>query len=199
MTLARLISSLIPAVAITAGLLLLMHFLINANIKAPEEGEAFKIPEITMPEREIETEYDTKKPAKPDEPEQPPPELPEPEFQDADIEATVSIQPTVKANLDVGGIGGFASDGDYLPIVKVAAKYPQRAAARGIEGYCIVMYTVTKTGETRDVVVDDCPESIFARESIKAAERFKYKPKVINGEPVEVPNVRNRFTFEMAK
>lgn len=199
MTLARFISSLIPALAITAGLLLLMHFLINANIKAPEEGKAFKIPEITMPEREIETEYDTKKPDKPDEPEQPPPELPEPEFQDADIDATVSIQPTVKTNLEVGGIGGFASDGDYLPIVKVAAKYPNRAAARGIEGYCTVIYTVTKTGETRDVEIDDCPNTIFARASIKAAERFKYKPKVINGEPVEVPSVRNRFTFEMAK
>ena len=27
----------------------------------------------------------------------------------------------------------------------------------------------------------------------------KYKPKVVDGQPVEVPGVRNRFTYEMAK
>ena len=83
--------------------------------------------------------------------------------------------------------------------MKVAAKYPSRALSRGIEGYCTVEYTVTKTGETRDITVVDCPESVFASSSVKAAEKFKYKPRVVDGEPIEVPRVQNRFIFEMAK
>ena len=63
----------------------------------------------------------------------------------------------------------------------------------------MVEYTVTTTGETRSVTVVDCPQEIFAEVSVKAAKKFKYKPKVVDGTPIEVPGVRNRFTFEMAK
>lgn len=157
MSIARLISSLAPAALVTLGLLLLMHFLILRNMTEPKETVEFKIPEIVMPEREITTEYDTRKPDKPEEPEEPPPEMPEPEFETPDIEAEISFAPKIDTGVQIQGIGGFSSDGDYLPIVKVAPKYPSRAASRGLEGYCTVEYTVTVTGETKDVVVVDCP------------------------------------------
>lgn len=199
MNVVRLFTSLLPAVLVTLGLLLLMHFLIERNMTEPEDAPEFKIPDIMMPEREITTEYDTSKPDKPDEIEEPPPEMPEPEFDAPDAQVEISFKPQVNTGVKVGGLGGFSSDGDYLPIVKVAAKYPSRALSRGLEGYCTVEYTVTKTGETRDVVVVDCPQQVFASSSVKAAQKFKYKPKVVDGEPIEVPGVRNRFTFEMAK
>ncbi len=68
MNLARLLTSLVPAGGVTVGLLLLMHFLIAQNLKEPEDGEEFKIPDIVMPDREITTEYDTAKPDKPEDP-----------------------------------------------------------------------------------------------------------------------------------
>lgn len=200
MAIARIFIAIIPAVAVTFGLLLLMHFLINANLKAPEEGNEFKIPEIVMPEREITTEVDLKKPVKPDEVEEPPPEIPEPEFEDTNVDTSVSINPTVGTQIEVGGLGGFGGDGEFLPIVKVAAKYPSRAlSGRGIEGYCTVIYTVTTSGETKDVREHDCPQRVFLRSSIRAAQKFKYKPRVVDGNPVEVPNVPNRFVFELPK
>lgn len=199
MSIARIVSSLAPAALVTLGLLLLMHFLILRNMTEPEDTKEFKIPEIVMPEREITTEYDTRKPDKPEEPEQPPPELPEPEFESPDVSSEISFAPNIDKGIQIASIGGFTADGDYLPIVKVAPKYPARAANRGLEGYCTVEYTVTKSGETRDVQVVDCPDTIFASASVKAAQKFKYKPKVIDGEPIEVPGVRNRFTFQMAK
>ena len=68
-----------------------------------------------------------------------------------------------------------------------------------IEGYVIVEYWVTKTGAVRDpVVIDAKPPGIFNRAAINAALKYKYKPKVINGEPVDVPGVKTRITFEMA-
>ena len=199
MSVARVVTSIVPAGVVTAGLLLTMHILILQNLEEPSEGKEFKIPDITMPEREITTEYDTRKPDKPEAPDEPPPELPEPEFENLDADTSIAVAPSLDAKLNIGGIGGFSSDGDYLPIVKPAPKYPSRAAARGIEGYCTVEYTVTKSGETRDIQVVDCPNQIFARSSVKAAEKFKYKPKVIDGEPIEVPGVRNRFTYQMSQ
>lgn len=199
MSMARLVSALIPALGVTLGLLLLMHFLILTNMTEPEEANEFTLPEIVMPDREISTEYDTRKPNKPDEVEQPPPDLPEPEFEDVEIDNSLSVAPRIDNSVKIAGLGGFGSDGEYLPIVKVAPKYPSRASSRGLEGYCTVEYTVTKSGETRDIKVVDCPDTVFARASVQAAEKFKYKPRVVDGEPIEVPGVRNRFTFQMAE
>ena len=199
MNVVRGISALVPAAVVTGFLILSMHLLIVSNFTEPQDAEEFKIPDIVMPDVEIETEYDIKKPDKPEEPEEPPPELPEPEFENNDVNVDLAVSANVSTKLDIGGIGGFNSDGDYLPIVKTQAAYPKTALSRGIEGYCTVEYTVTTTGETRDVVVVDCPQKVFARSSVKAAEKFKYKPKVVDGEPIEVPGVRNRFTFKLAK
>lgn len=199
MSAARFITSLIPAAFVTGGLVMIMHTLISQQFKEDDDGESYKIPDITIAAREINTEYDTSKPDKPEDVEEPPPELPEPEFENPNVDVSVSIKPNLDNKLKFGGIGGFSSDGDYLPIVKSQPKYPSRAASRGIEGYCTVEYTVTVTGETRDVVVVDCPEKVFASASVRAAGKFKYKPKVIDGEPIEVPGVRNRFIFQLGE
>jgi periplasmic protein TonB len=190
------------AAAVTFGLLFLMHSLIEADKREPKEEATRKIADITMPETKIETQYDTEKPEKPDEPDEPPPDMPEPEFDTPELnpDALNMSAPKVAANIKVGGIGGFSSDGEYLPIVKVQPRYPSRALSRGIEGYVIVEFTVTKNGSVRDpVVVDAEPANIFNRAATKAALKFKYKPRVIDGEPVEVPGVRNKITFAIAK
>jgi protein TonB len=89
-------------------------------------------------------------------------------------------------------------DGEYLPIVKVAPIYPRRAQTRGISGYCIVEYTVTTSGAIRDPRAVDCqPSGVFDKASVKASLKFKYKPRVVDGEPIEVAGVRNKFTYEL--
>jgi protein TonB len=103
-------------------------------------------------------------------------------------------------DIKIGGLGFDSSDGEYLPIVKIAPVYPQRALFMSIEGQCVVEYTVTTAGTTRDVKVleDLCTDRIFYKSSIEAAKKFKYKPRIIDGEAVEVHRVRNRFIYELA-
>ena len=61
-----------------------------------------------------------------------------------------------------------------------------------------VEYTVTTTGSVKDVVVVEAePKGIFEKVSIEAARKFKYKPRVVNGEPIEVQGVRNRFLYKL--
>jgi protein TonB len=99
--------------------------------------------------------------------------------------------------LNVGGVGFGISDGEYLPIVKVAPVYPSRALSRGLEGYVIVEFTVTRQGTVRDASVVESTSTLFERAAVDAALKFKYKPRVIDGEAVEVPGVRNKITFEI--
>ncbi len=195
----RVIVSAALAVVVTFGLLLLMHTLIETADKSIDEGAATRIADITMPEIEIETNVKEQKPEKPDDPEEPPPPLdtPQVDFEMSPNVVNMAISP--KANVNISsGLGLGASDGEYLPIVKVAAVYPRRAQTRGITGYCIVEYTVTSSGATRDPVPIDCePSGVFESASVKAAAKFKYKPRVIDGEAVEVAGVRNRFIYEL--
>src|SRR5690606_15641556 len=107
------------ALAVTLGLLLLMHVLIQTNIKGPGEVIEFRVPDIVMPERQIETQYDVSKPQKPDEVEQAPPDLPEPEFDTPDVNNEgISITPTIDTKPTITGPGGFG-DGEMIPLTVV--------------------------------------------------------------------------------
>ena len=103
---------------------------------------------------------------------------------------------SLESGLDFGG-----GDGEYLPIVKVAPVYPMRALTKRLEGSCMVEYTVTSSGQTKNirVVEGHCEYEIFAKPSINAAQKFRYKPRVIDGQAIEVPGVKNIFHFTMAK
>jgi protein TonB len=182
--------------AVTFGLLFLMQLMIATGRGALSDNDQFRIVDFVRVERQeiIETKKD--KPEKPPEPEQQP-DMPNPDNMDNfDSSLAVSMStPTLSNGINLGGLGFGVSDGEYLPIVKVAPVYPARAASRGLEGYVIVEFVVTRTGTTRDVTVVESTSSLFERAAVDAAFKFKYKPRVIDGEPVEVPGVRNKITF----
>jgi protein TonB len=93
---------------------------------------------------------------------------------------------------------GFGiADGDMLPIVKVSPIYPPRAAARGLEGYVVIEYTVSRSGTVRDIVVIESSSSLFEQSALEAATRFKYKPRIVGGEAVAVSGVRTIIRFKL--
>ncbi len=197
---ARYAFSIALGAVVTFGLLFIMQLLIATGQDALTETQSFRLGDFVRVERNevIDTKKD--KPEKPPEPELPP-DMPSPDMSNnLDNVLGVSISaPTINANLNVGRIGFGVNDGEYLPIVKVAPIYPSRALSRGIEGYVIVEFTVTRTGTVRDVFVVESTSSLFERAATTAALKFKYKPRVIDGEPVEVTGVRNKITFEIAE
>lgn len=186
-------------VVVTLGLFLLMHVLIQSDLEGPGEVVAFRVPDIVMPQREIETQFDVSKPQKPDEVEEAPPDLPEPEFDTPDVSNEgIRVSAQMDAKPTISGPAGFG-DGEMIPLTVVQPDYPRRAAQRGQEGYCTVEFTVAANGTTKDAFIADCPDSVFERSALRAAERIKYKPRVVDGQPVDVPGVQYRFLFQMAK
>ncbi|WP_049724062.1 energy transducer TonB [Gilvimarinus polysaccharolyticus] len=187
----------------TLALLLVMATLVQTDYVFTEPEASVDIGKIVMPEETI-----TVIPRELTRPETPPvpPETPivetKPQIETTKPEVFVFTPPVMtKTTLDLNG----PLAGDYLPIVKVAPQYPRTALQRGLEGEVVVAFTVTRSGATRDVTVlraatlDGTPTRVFDKAAIKAAEGFKYKPRVENGTPQEVYGVQNRFIFELAK
>ena len=184
---------------ITFGLLFIMQLLISTGEQAMPETENFRLGDFVRVERTEVVEVKKEKPEKPPEPEQMP-EMPTPDMlNNFDNSMAVSVSaPQIRTGMNIGGVGFGISDGEYLPIVKVAPVYPARALNRGLEGYVIVEFTVTRQGTVRDVGVVESTSTLFERAAMESALKFKYKPRVIDGVAVEVPGVRNKITFEIS-
>jgi len=183
---------------VTFGLFLLMQMLIKSD-KSPFTDPPYgSLLDFVRLQEEQEIDIKKRKPKPPPPPDEPPPDMPRPTF-DTTISMGVEIGAVeMDINVDMGPTGGFSSDGEYLPIVKVAPIYPRRALTRGIEGYVILEFTVTRMGTVANpVVIEAKPTGIFDRAALQAALKFKYKPKVVNGQPIEVRGVRNIIRFEL--
>ena len=193
----RMIFAILLSIPVVVGLFLIMHSLIAVDFVNPEVSNT-KVAELVQPDEEITLDVATRKPEKAEEPDEPPPDLEMAQINlDMDMDIA-NLAPAANISIEISSSGMSTGDGEYLPIVKVAPIYPRRAQTRGISGYCIVEYTVTKSGAIRDPVAVDCePSGVFERASVKAATKFKYKPRVVDGEPIEVAGVMNKFTYEL--
>jgi protein TonB len=139
-------------------------------------------------------------PEKPPKPPETPPETPPQDMDNMDPNApTINVPPpTMTADTNIGGPGGMnIAEGDYLPIVRVAPVYPARALSRGLEGYVDMSFTVTTAGTVIDPIVLFSTSSLFERAAMRAVLKFKYKPRVVDGVPVNVPGVKTRITFQI--
>jgi protein TonB len=192
--------SVVIGVAVTLSLLFVMHLLIEYGESAiSKERVRHKLEFVRVKRNEsINTEDFT--PEKPPKPPETPPETPPQDMDNIDPDApTINISaPTVSADMNIGGPGGMnIAEGDYLPIVRVAPVYPARALSRGLEGHVDMSFTVTTTGTVRDPIVLFSTSSLFERAATRAVLKFKYKPRVVDGVPVDVSGVKTRITFRI--
>ena len=202
--LSRMGVGIVVALAVTLSLFWLMQYLIATADRSLNEDTAGTLLDFVRVKRDESIQRRQLKPKKPPPPEQAPPQPPTPQLDDLNPDAQKIAISAVPVETDIEMTGGFSlgvGEGDYLPIVKVAPIYPNRALTRGIEGFCVVQYTVTSMGTTKDPVVieSQCTSSLFHRASLNAALKFKYKPRILDGEAVEVPGVQNKFTYEITE
>ncbi|MAD91799.1 MAG: protein TonB [Gammaproteobacteria bacterium] len=196
----RYVISIFTGVAVTLTLLFVMQLLIESGQSAltkPRERAQLDFVRVKRNENLNVQEMTPEKPPKPPET---PPETPPQDMDNIDTDApSIDIaRPSVNANTNIGGPGRMnIAEGDYLPIVRVAPVYPTRALSRGIEGYVDMSFTVTITGTVKDPIVVDSTSSMFNRAATRAVLKFKYKPRVVDGVPVEVPGVMTRITFQL--
>lgn len=192
--------SAILGVLVTLSLVFVMFKLIDSGNKDMDEQPAYKIPDFLHVERERTENTKTTEVDKPDEPEEMP-DIPEEQIEFEAPENVVNMAaPKAGGNLSIGN-SGFARDSDYIPVYVPQPQYPRRAQTRGKEGYAVVQVIITTVGGVRDpVMIEEYPEGWgFGRSAVKAAQKLKYNPRVVDGVAEEVSGVLYKFTFQMAK
>ena len=196
----RYLISIVTGVVITLTLLFVMQLLIATGkgaLTTPRERAQLDFVRVKRNEN-INTQDLT--PEKPPKPPETPPETPPQDMDNIDPDApTIDVgRPEIMANTDIGGPGSMnIAEGDYLPIVRVAPVYPSRALSRGLEGFVDMSFTVTTAGTVKDPIVLQSTSSLFERAATRAVLKFKYKPRVVDGVPVEVTGVKTRISFEL--
>ena len=200
MAILRVGSSAVLGAMVTFALIVLMFKLIDSGNREMDTKEPIKIADFLHVERQMTTNVKVAEVEKPDEPE-PPPEIPDDQIEFEAPENMVSMAAAPVASKIAVSTGTFARDNDFIPVYVPQPQYPRRAQTRGKEGYAVVEVIITTTGGVRDpVMVEEDPEGWgFGRAALKAANKLKYNPRVIDGVPQEVPGVLYKFTFQMAK
>jgi protein TonB len=189
--------SFIMSILVTLTLIAAMYALIKMKDPELDSKKAFKLPKFTYVAKNEDVQTITPKPARPDEVQEQP-----------DVPDTKIVPDRVDVNSDLGlgavklGINrdlkGFNSnDGEYLPIFRAPPIFPRRALERGICGWVELTYTVTSAGTTKDAVVVSSSSSMFERNAIKAALKYKYKARQVGGKAVDVPNVGILISFKV--
>jgi protein TonB len=97
-----------------------------------------------------------------------------------------------------GGTTLSGSDHDPIPLVRITPDYPPRAQTRGIEGWVKVQFSITSTGLVRDAfVVEAEPEGWFEDAALKTIARWRYKPRVADGVPVDRVGMQTVIRFDL--
>lgn len=82
-------------------------------------------------------------------------------------------------------------------VTRVNPSYPSRALRQQISGWVELQFTITASGDVRDVsVVEAQPRRIFDRAATRALEAWKFKPKIENGQAVAA-SARQRLEFSL--
>jgi len=100
-------------------------------------------------------------------------------------------------DLGSGDVSFDVSDRDAQPMVRIPPQYPPRAAERGTEGYCTVEFDVTPDGTPTNIEAIDCSSSLFERSTVRAVERWRYEPKIENGNAVWRRDVQTRLDYRL--
>ena len=192
----RYLSALILGILISLGLFFLMQSLIDSgeqNTNASSEGQIMEF--IRIREDETLSIKDRRKPQKPKPPKEPPP--PPKLIVEKQVKPTMNRIKIEIPNIDLPSIAGGGpflgnwagnplAEGDVLPIVRIDPQWPREALVKGIEGYVVVEVTIGADGSVKDVrVIQSEPRRMFDRNVIRAVLKWKFKPRIINGVPVE--------------
>lgn len=77
-------------------------------------------------------------------------------------------------------------DEGLIPLMRSQPEYPRSALAKRQRGFVEMHLRVGPDGSVLDVtVVRSEPEGVFDESAVKAVRKWKFKPKVVGGQPVE--------------
>ncbi len=195
----RWVISFLGGLLVSLSLFWLMQFMISNNQQGLKKTESLQMTEFVhlKPETQVKTrERKLPEPARPEK-HPPPPSLlsmQQPQARQTTLpnmdmpKLDIPLQNSRFTGSILGGMqmGKGKISTNVIPLVRIPPRYPMRAARRKIEGWVKVEFTITENGTVRDAdVVESQPSAIFDRAALRAIRKWKFKPKVIDGEAFE--------------
>ncbi|MDG1707944.1 MAG: TonB family protein [Emcibacteraceae bacterium] len=86
-----------------------------------------------------------------------------------------------------------------IPIYRKLPKYPFSAIHAVREAFVLVEFTVDTDGITRDIEVVESSSKSFEKTTIAAVSKYRFAPRVHDGELVNTKGVRNRIEYKILK
>jgi periplasmic protein TonB len=192
---------------ITFGMFWTMQLLIVGGRYLAEQGETLATVDFVRLKKDTDTaERERKKPPKPEPPKQPPPPQMKVEAPPPDAVVTPFNMPKLDLPTTVTGgpfIGGFVAGdssgySDLIPMVRINPQYPRNAARERIEGFVVFEITINPDGTVKSAkAIKSQPRGVFESAAMQAILKWKFKPKVVDGAPVESKGLQQvDFTLE---
>ncbi len=97
--------------------------------------------------------------------------------------------------INTGGYIIQVSNKDEQPVVRIPPVMPPRAER---SGHCMMQFDVSAWGEPYNIKAASCTQRLFERASIKAVSRWKYHPKIQNGQAVSRAELTTRISFNLS-
>lgn len=92
--------------------------------------------------------------------------------------------------------GGVTSN--WEPATRVDPEFPQEARVKGISGFVLLSLDINEEGQPENIsVVKADPRNMFEQEARKAVRKWRYKPRLVNGQPVKVIGHQVRVEFNL--
>lgn len=187
----RYLQALIGAVAISYGLFWMMQQMIAMDVQDKPIASDNVLIDFVRLKKDSETQTKQRKQKIPPKP-QKPKITQQRVVQNIQTNTPVMKMPSVTPAFDLAGgaaLAGFVSgnglDGNAIPMVQVMPQYPANAKRRKIEGSVKLHFTINEDGTVSEVsIVESNPKGIFDRAAVRAAHRWKFKPRVIDGKPI---------------
>ena len=192
----RLLLGIPAAVIVVGALFLVMWSLIASNeVDLGEEKDPVNI-SITQKLQDTEV-VDQRKFERPqlDDVPPPPPAIDRANFEPS-VEGVKAKAPSFEADVDVST--GFNPDRDAQPLVRVNPSGFERCIGdRAATETVSLQFDVTPDGRVTNVEVVDTTDSCYNRYAVRAAEKWKYNPKIVDGEQAWRRGVRTNITFQV--
>ena len=89
---------------------------------------------------------------------------------------------------------------DLVPLVRIQPTYPQRAMERGVEGWVVLRFDVDMYGTvTNAVIEEEQPAGYFSRSALKAISKFRFKPRMVNGQAYDSVGERYKLSYTLSE
>lgn len=196
------------AAALTFAVFWTLHLLIAGGGHFTTDSESLATVDFVRLKKETDLQTRLRqKPPKPEPPKTPPPPKMQVDTPPPDAPPTPFQMPKMNLPTTISGgpflgsfVGGdLSGTSELIPLVRIQPQYPRDALRDGIEGTVTFEITINPDGTVKSAkVISAKPRGVFESAAMASIYKWKFKPKVVDGKPVETTGVQP-LEFKLGK